>query len=137
LCRRLIFASCNVVQRGDDGFFHGNLPVTGILRLPMLITTSEEFDKAAAIMRPYFKQAYAAKGVVLLAQYYYPLQVAWSRAPLAPVAIPRRRARVRPIGGAHGCAGGRSKQCYQPHPQYEPDVANGRIIGICYPNYLD
>ena len=78
--------SDNVVQLGDDGFFHGNLPVTGILRLPMLITTPEEFDKAAAIMRPYFEQAYAAKGVVLLAQYYYPLQVAWSRAPLASLA---------------------------------------------------
>jgi TRAP-type C4-dicarboxylate transport system substrate-binding protein len=78
--------SDNVVQLGDDGFFHGNLPVTGILRLPMLISTPEEFDKAAAIMRPYFEQAYAAKGVVLLAQYYYPLQVAWSRAPLASLA---------------------------------------------------
>jgi TRAP-type transport system periplasmic protein len=78
--------SDNVVQLGDDGFFHGNLPVTGILRLPMLISTPEEFAKAVAIMRPYFEQAYAAKGVVLLAQYYYPLQVAWSRAPLASLA---------------------------------------------------
>src|SRR5262245_32639149 len=25
--------SDNVVQLGDDGFFHGNLPITGILRL--------------------------------------------------------------------------------------------------------
>ena len=76
----------NVVQLGDDGFFHGNLPITGILRLPMLITSPEEFDKAAAIMRPYFERAYAAKGVVLLGQYYYPLQVAWSRGPLASLA---------------------------------------------------
>lgn len=71
--------SDNVVQLGDDGFFQGNLPVTGILRLPMLIASPEEFDKAAAIMKPYFEQAYAAKGVLLLGQYYYPLQVAWSR----------------------------------------------------------
>ena len=63
--------SDNVVQLGDDGFFHGNLPVTGILRLPMLIATPEEFDKAVAVMRPYFEQAYAAKGVVLLGQYYF------------------------------------------------------------------
>jgi TRAP-type C4-dicarboxylate transport system substrate-binding protein len=83
--------SDNVVQLGDDGFFHGNLPVTGILRLPMLITTPEEFDKAAAIMRPHFELAYAAKGVLLLAQYYYPLQVAWSRAPLASLADMRAR----------------------------------------------
>jgi TRAP-type C4-dicarboxylate transport system substrate-binding protein len=78
--------SDNVIQLGDDGFFQGNLPVTGILRLPMLITTPEEFEKAAAIMRPYFERAYAAKGVVLLGQYYYPLQVAWSRGPLASLA---------------------------------------------------
>jgi TRAP-type C4-dicarboxylate transport system substrate-binding protein len=78
--------SDNVIQLGDDGFFQGNLPVTGILRLPMLITTPEEFDKAAEIMRPYFERAYAAKGVVLLGQYYYPLQVAWSRGALASLA---------------------------------------------------
>ncbi len=75
--------SDNVVQLGDDGFFHGNLPVTGILRLPMLIGTPEEFDKAAAIMRPYFEQAYGQRSVLLLGQYYYPLQVVWSRKPLA------------------------------------------------------
>lgn len=78
--------SDNVVQLGDDGLFHGNLPITGILRLPMLIATPEEFDKAVAIMRPHFEKAYAAKDVVLLAQYYYPLQVAWSRNPLASLA---------------------------------------------------
>jgi TRAP-type transport system periplasmic protein len=78
--------SDNVVQLGDDGFFHGNLPVTGILRLPMLIATPEEFDKAVAIIRPYFEQAYAAKGVVLLGQYYFPLQVAWSRNKVASLA---------------------------------------------------
>jgi TRAP-type transport system periplasmic protein len=78
--------SDNVVQLGDDGFFHGNLPVTGILRLPMLVLNAEEFDKAAAIMRPYFESAYAAKNVVLLGQYYYPLQVVWSRKKLAALA---------------------------------------------------
>ena len=74
--------SDNVVQLGDDGLFQGNLPITGLLRLPMLVATPEEFDKAVAVLRPYFEQAYAAKGVVLLGQYYYPLQVAWSRKPL-------------------------------------------------------
>lgn len=75
--------SDNVVQLGDDGFFQGNLPVTGILRLPMLIVTPEEFDKAKEIMRPYFEKAYDKRGVMLLGHYYYPLQVAWSRKPLA------------------------------------------------------
>ncbi len=74
--------SDNVVQLGDDGFFQGNLPVTGILRLPMLIVTPEEFDKAMAVMRPYFEKAYDKRGVIMLGHYYYPLQVAWSRKPL-------------------------------------------------------
>jgi TRAP-type transport system periplasmic protein len=78
--------SDNVVQLGDDGLFHGNLPITGLLRLPMLIATPEQFDKAAVVLRPYFEQAYAAKGVVLLGQYYYPLQVAWSRKPINSLA---------------------------------------------------
>ena len=78
--------SDNVVQLGDDGLFHGNLPITGLLRLPMLMATPEEFDKAVAVLRPYFEQAYAAKNVVLLGQYYYPLQVAWSRKPLNSLA---------------------------------------------------
>ena len=43
----------------------------------MLITTPEEFETAAEITRPYLEEAFAEQGVVLLAQYYYPLQVAW------------------------------------------------------------
>jgi TRAP-type C4-dicarboxylate transport system substrate-binding protein len=78
--------SDNVVQLGDDGFFHGNLPITGVLRLPMLIATPEDFEKAVAVMRPYFEQAYAAKSVILLGQYYFPLQVAWSRNKLTSLA---------------------------------------------------
>src|SRR5689334_24368551 len=31
----------NVVQLADDGFQQGNVPITGILRLPMLITTTQ------------------------------------------------------------------------------------------------
>jgi TRAP-type C4-dicarboxylate transport system substrate-binding protein len=102
--------SDNVVQLGDDGFFHGNLPITGILRLPMLIASPEDFDKAVAVMRPIFEQAYAAKGVVLLGQYYYPLQVAWSRNPLGSLAdmkgqkfrvtSPEQGEFVRRLGGA-------------------------------------
>jgi TRAP-type transport system periplasmic protein len=101
--------SDNVVQLGDDGFFQGNLPITGVLRLPMLVTNADEFDKAAAIMRPYFEKAYADTGVVLLAQYYYPLQVAWSRKVIASlddlrgqkmrVTSPEQGEFVRRLGG--------------------------------------
>jgi TRAP-type C4-dicarboxylate transport system substrate-binding protein len=68
----------NVVQIGDDAFQQGNVPITGILRLPMLITSAPEFEKAMAVMRPYAERAYDKKGATLLANYYFPMQIAWS-----------------------------------------------------------
>lgn len=73
----------NVVQFGDDGFFQGNLPIGGVMRLPMLITTSEEMATASAIVLPYLEAAYAKKNIVLLGYYHYPLQSAWSKKKLA------------------------------------------------------
>ena len=72
----------NVVQFGDDGFFQGSIPIAGIMRLPMLISTNEEMDKASAVIYPYLEAAYAKKGIVLLGHYHYPIQTAWSRKPL-------------------------------------------------------
>jgi len=40
--------SDDVVQMGDDGYFTGNVPIGGILRLPMLIRSRDEYAKAAA-----------------------------------------------------------------------------------------
>jgi TRAP-type C4-dicarboxylate transport system substrate-binding protein len=68
----------DVVQLADDGFQQGNVPITGILRLPMLITTAQEFEKALAIMKPYVERAYDKKGVTVLTTYYFPMQIAWS-----------------------------------------------------------
>jgi TRAP-type C4-dicarboxylate transport system substrate-binding protein len=68
----------DVIQLGDDGFQQGNVPITGILRLPMLITTTQEFEKALAIMKPYVDKAYDKKGVTVLTTYYFPIQFAWS-----------------------------------------------------------
>ncbi|CAN5909485.1 TRAP transporter substrate-binding protein [soil metagenome] len=68
----------NVIQIGDDGMQQGNVPITGILRLPMLITTKDEFDKALAVMKPYVEKAYDKRGATMLSTYYYPLQIAWS-----------------------------------------------------------
>jgi TRAP-type C4-dicarboxylate transport system substrate-binding protein len=68
----------NIVQVGADGFFLGNIRIGGVLRLPLLLTTREEYHKAAEIMEPYLEKALAKQGVTLLAQYLYPLQVAWS-----------------------------------------------------------
>jgi len=68
----------NVIQIGDDGMQQGNVPITGILRLPMLVTNRQEFDKALAVMKPYVDKAYDKRGATLLSTYYYPLQIAWS-----------------------------------------------------------
>ena len=68
----------NIMQMGDDGMQQGNVPITGILRLPMLITSTQEFDKALAMMHPYVDSAYDKKGATVLTTYYFPLQIAWS-----------------------------------------------------------
>lgn len=68
-----------IVQLADDGFPTGNVPISAVLRLPMLLQSDAELTKATAILQPYLEAAYAKKGVVLLNQYSYPVQVMWSR----------------------------------------------------------
>ncbi len=55
-----------VVQFADDGFFTGNVPVGGVMRLPMLIRTDEEYARAAKIIAPFMAKAYEKKGILLL-----------------------------------------------------------------------
>jgi len=52
----------------------------------MLIRNYEEFAKASEVLRPYVEAAYAKKGVIVLGEYYYPLQVMWSRKKLSSLA---------------------------------------------------
>lgn len=73
----------NIVQMGADSFFTGNIPMAGVIRLPMLLHDDAEYAKALAIVEPYMTAAYAKKGIVVLGVYSYPQQVAWSRKPLA------------------------------------------------------
>ena len=47
--------SDDVVQMGDDGYFTGNVPIGGILRLPMLIRSRDEYAKAAGVVDPIWK----------------------------------------------------------------------------------
>ena len=75
-----------IVQFGTDGFFSGNLPIAGLLRLPMLLRSAEEFAKAEAIAAPYIEAAYLKKGVLALGEYTYPLQTIWSRRKLTSLA---------------------------------------------------
>jgi TRAP-type C4-dicarboxylate transport system substrate-binding protein len=75
-----------VVQLGDDGFFQGNVPIGGLLRLPMLVQTRDEFDKALKIALPYLEAGFAKKGVMVLGEFTYPPQVAFSRRKLTELA---------------------------------------------------
>ena len=99
----------NVVQIGDDLFNSGNIPVAGILRLPMLIQSYADFEKADAVLKPYIEKAYQEKGSTLLASYTYPLQFIWGRKKLVSlddikgmklrVAQPEQGEFVRKFGG--------------------------------------
>lgn len=75
-----------VVDFGADGFFLGAVTIGGVLRLPMLIDTIEEMQKAEAIMQPYLERAFKKKGAVVLGQYTYPAQVLWGNKPLTSLA---------------------------------------------------
>jgi TRAP-type C4-dicarboxylate transport system substrate-binding protein len=76
----------NVVQMGDDGFATGNVSISAILRLPMLLQSDAELAKAMAILSPYLEQDYGRKGVVVLSQYSYPFQVLWGRKKITSLA---------------------------------------------------
>jgi TRAP-type C4-dicarboxylate transport system substrate-binding protein len=78
--------SDDVVQMGDDGYFLGNVPIGGVLRLPMLLRTLADYDKAATIMNPYLEKAFEKKGLLVLGQYLYPFQVAFSSKKLISLA---------------------------------------------------
>ncbi len=67
-----------ILQFGSDGFYLGNVPIAGVMRLPMLMSNGEEFEKGLAIVAPYIEAAFAKQGVQVLAHYRYPIQVAWS-----------------------------------------------------------
>lgn len=76
----------NIVQFGTDGFFSGNVPIAGLLRLPMLLRSPEEFTRAEVIAAPYIEAAYLKKGIIALGEYTYPLQTIWSRRKLTSLA---------------------------------------------------
>ena len=99
----------NNVQIGDDLFNSGNIPAAGIMRLPMLIQSYEDFAKADAVLNPYIAKTYKEKGSTLLASYTYPLQFMWGRKKLEAlddikgmklrVAQPEQGEFVRRFGG--------------------------------------
>jgi TRAP-type C4-dicarboxylate transport system substrate-binding protein len=76
----------NVVQMGDDSQYTGSVPIGGVLRLPSLIRSYEEFAKAAVVLDPYLDAAYQKKGVIVLGRYHYPPAVLWSNKKLTSLA---------------------------------------------------
>ena len=76
----------SVVQLGDDGFATGTIPITAILRLPMLLQNYQDLDKAMAILRPHLDDAYGKRGIVVLGQYAYPFQVIWGKKKITSLA---------------------------------------------------
>lgn len=76
----------SVIQFGDDGFFMGNVPIAGLLRLPLLLNTRAEYDTAENILRPYVEKAFDDQGVVVLGHYLFPLQVGFSTKKLTTLA---------------------------------------------------
>ena len=76
----------NVIQFGDDGFATGTIPITGVLRLPMLLQNPDDLAKAMDIVRPYLEAAYGKRGIEVLGQYSYPFQVIWGRKKITSLA---------------------------------------------------
>jgi TRAP-type C4-dicarboxylate transport system substrate-binding protein len=73
--------SDNVIQMGDDQIFSGNVPLAGIVKLPGLAGTREEYDKAEAAVRPIVDAGYAEKGVMVLHGFAIP-QYIWGNTKL-------------------------------------------------------
>ncbi len=76
----------NVVQFGDDGFATGTIPITGLLRLPLLLQSYDDLAKAMDILRPNLEAAYTKRGIVMLGQYTYPFQVIWGKKKITSLA---------------------------------------------------
>ncbi len=72
----------NVLQIADDMAFVGNIRIGGLIRLPFMMDSAADYDKARAIWLPYADKELARLGVKLLAEYHYPAQVLFSSRPV-------------------------------------------------------
>lgn len=67
-----------VLTFAHDGFYHGNIPIAGLMALPLLFPTHDDFVKGIEILIPYLEAGLDKKGVKLLATYNFPLQTIWT-----------------------------------------------------------
>lgn len=119
------------IQIADDGFPYGNVPIAGVLNLPMLLPTEEKFQKALDVMMPELKKSFAKRGVELLATYHYTLQVLWSRDKMTSfadingmkirVTSPQQAAFIRAFGGTPVTIG---------TPEVAPALQRGVVAGV-------
>jgi TRAP-type C4-dicarboxylate transport system substrate-binding protein len=75
----------NVIQMGDDQIFSGTIPLAGIVKLPGLAGTYDEYDIAEAAVRDVVETGYAEKGVVVLHRFAIP-QFIWGNSKLTSLA---------------------------------------------------
>jgi TRAP-type transport system periplasmic protein len=121
----------NVVTFGDDLFFHGSVPIGGLLRLPMLIQDATEFTKAYDIVKPQLVAGFDKQGVVLLGYYTYPMQVLFSNKKLTSlddikgqkirVTSPEQAEFVKAFGGTGLTMG---------PPEVAPALQQGAVDGV-------
>lgn len=74
------------VKFADDGFYLGAVRLAGILRLPMLLRSQEDFDKTYAVMKPLVERDFERQGVVVLGHFSFPHQVIFSSRKLESLA---------------------------------------------------
>jgi len=74
------------VRFADDGFHLGTVRIAGIMRLPLLLRSIQDFDTAYAVMRPYIEREFEKQGVVVLGHFTFPHQVIFSRKKLESLA---------------------------------------------------
>jgi len=86
------------VELGDDASHAATAASAALMRLPLLATTPEEWDRVAALVRPKLADELERRGVVLLAHYRSAMQLFWSRQKARGfIDIARQRLRVQSV----------------------------------------
>lgn len=71
-----------VLDLADDQFFSGNYESAGLMRLPFLTPTLDDYQKGRVIWNEIATPQMEALGVKMLADYHYPEQVIFSSKPI-------------------------------------------------------
>ena len=86
------------IDLGDDANHAVTVAPAAVMRLPLLATTPEEWDRVAAVVRPTLTAELEQRGMVLLTHYRSAMQMFWSRQKATGFAdITRQRLRVQSL----------------------------------------